>query len=173
MRLAGSGRLIVITVLVVVLGGYSAFWFVVAGQIENGIGEWAESLRPHDVDLSWRSIRVGGFTAIVDATFLSKGQRQRLRSLAIELHVSFAIAHAEASEATLEQRIVRRAASELDASEATVDVLAHQLKSPEPLDANERAEVFVFDTEHDDDHAQATKAAQMLQRLRAVDSSKM
>ena len=61
MRLRGSGRLILVAVLVVVLGGYSAFWFIVAGQIENGIGEWAESLRPHNVDLSWRTIGVGGF----------------------------------------------------------------------------------------------------------------
>ena len=120
-----------------------------------------------------RSILMGGFTAIVDATFLSKGQRQRLRSLAMELRVPFAIAHAEASEATLKQRIARRAASELDASEATVDVLAHQLQSQEPLDADEQAEVFAFDTEHDDDHAQAAKAAGMMQRLRTADSSKM
>jgi hypothetical protein len=61
MRLPGYGRLIVVAVLVLILGGYSAFWFVVAGRIENGIGEWAESLRPHNVDLSWRAIRVGGF----------------------------------------------------------------------------------------------------------------
>ena len=61
MRLRRSGLLILAAVLVVVLGGYSAFWFIVAGQIENGIGEWAESLRPHNVDLSWRTIRVGGF----------------------------------------------------------------------------------------------------------------
>ena len=61
MRLHRSGRLILVAVLVVVLGGYSAFWFIVAGQIENGIGEWAESLRPHNVDLSWRTIGVGGF----------------------------------------------------------------------------------------------------------------
>ena len=61
MRLPRYGRLIAAALLVVVLGGYSAFWFIVAGQIENGIGEWAESLRPHNVDLSWRTIRVGGF----------------------------------------------------------------------------------------------------------------
>jgi hypothetical protein len=61
MRLAGSGRLIVIAVLLVLLGGYTAFWFFVAARIENGFGEWAESLRPHNVDLSWRTIEVGGF----------------------------------------------------------------------------------------------------------------
>ena len=61
MRLHRSGMLILAAVLVVVFGGYSAFWFIVAGRIENGIGEWAESLRPHNVDLSWRTIRIGGF----------------------------------------------------------------------------------------------------------------
>ena len=120
-----------------------------------------------------RSVLIGGFTAIVDATFLSKAQRERVRSLAVELRTPFAIAHAEAGETTLRQRIARRAAVELDASEATVDVLNHQLKTQEPIDGDEQGLLFVFDTEHDDDHAQSTKAAQMLQRLRAVDSSKM
>jgi hypothetical protein len=67
MRLPRYARLIAVAVLVILLGGYSAFWFVVAGQIENGIGEWAESLRPHNVDLSWRTIRVGGFPLVFRA----------------------------------------------------------------------------------------------------------
>ena len=74
MRLARSGRLIVIAVLVVLLGGYSAFWFVVAGKIENGIGEWAESMRPHNVDLSWRTIRVGGFPLTFRSPSLASAQ---------------------------------------------------------------------------------------------------
>ena len=61
MRRPKTGVAIAAVALIVVLGGYTAFWFVVAGQIANGIGEWAESLRPHNVDLSWRTIRVGGF----------------------------------------------------------------------------------------------------------------
>ena len=79
MRLPRYGRLIVVAVLVVVLGGYSAFWFVVAGKIENGIGEWAESLRPHNVDLSWRSIRVGGFPL----SFRAEAQEVLLRDPAL------------------------------------------------------------------------------------------
>jgi hypothetical protein len=79
MRLARSGRLIVIAVLVVLLGGYSAFWFVVAGRIENGIGEWAESMRPHNVDLSWRTIRVGGFPL----SFRAEAQEVLLRDPAL------------------------------------------------------------------------------------------
>jgi hypothetical protein len=47
--------------LVALFGVYSAYWFIAAGRIEDGIGEWAQSLRPHNLDLSWRAIRVGGF----------------------------------------------------------------------------------------------------------------
>ena len=55
------GLLIAIVLLVTAVGGYTAFWFVVAGHIADGIGQWAESLRPHKLDLAWRAIRVGGF----------------------------------------------------------------------------------------------------------------
>jgi hypothetical protein len=113
------------------------------------------------------SILTGGFTAIVDAAFLRRNQRDRFRTLAEELQVQFAIAHAEASEATLRGRIARRAATELDASEATVEVLDHQLKTQEPLSADEQAQVLVFDTERGDERALAAQAADMLRRMRA------
>lgn len=60
-RLTHLGLLIAVVLLVIAVGGYTAFWFVVAGRIADGIGQWAESLRPHKLDLSWRAIRVGGF----------------------------------------------------------------------------------------------------------------
>jgi hypothetical protein len=47
--------------LVALAGVYSAYWFVAAGRIEAGFGEWAQSLRAQNLDLSWRAIRVGGF----------------------------------------------------------------------------------------------------------------
>jgi hypothetical protein len=47
--------------LVALFGVYSAYWSIAAGRIEDGIGEWAQSLRPQNLDLSWRAIRVGGF----------------------------------------------------------------------------------------------------------------
>jgi len=43
-----------------VFGAYAAFWFVAAGRIEDGVGQFAQSLRAHNLDLSWRSVRVGG-----------------------------------------------------------------------------------------------------------------
>ena len=53
--------LVVALLLIVSAGAYSAFWFIVAGRLEAGLGEWAGSLRAHNLDLSWRAMRVGGF----------------------------------------------------------------------------------------------------------------
>jgi len=47
--------------LIAIFGAYSAFWFVVAGHIEDGVGQWAGSLRARNLDLSWGAMRVGGF----------------------------------------------------------------------------------------------------------------
>ena len=51
-----------IAVLVLaVLGAYSAYWFVVADRLDNGLRDWAQSLPAQNLDLSWRASRVGGF----------------------------------------------------------------------------------------------------------------
>ncbi len=47
--------------LLVLAGAYSAFWFVVAGRIADGVGQWADALRGQNLDLSWRAVRVAGF----------------------------------------------------------------------------------------------------------------
>jgi len=113
-----------------------------------------------------RSILTGGLTTIVDAAFLRREQRDRLRSLAQELGLPFAIAHAEASEATLRRRIAMRAATQLDASEATIEVLDHQLKTQEPLAADEQRQTFIFNTENSAEHALA-QIEELLQQVRA------
>jgi hypothetical protein len=53
--------LLVAGLLLALFGVYGAYWFVAAGRIEDGVGEWAQSLHPQNLDLSWRAIRVGGF----------------------------------------------------------------------------------------------------------------
>src|SRR4051812_6642525 len=121
MRLPRFGRLIVVAVLVVVLGGYSAFWFIVAGQIENGIGEWAESLRPHNVDLSWRTIRVGGFPL----SFRAEAQEVRLHDPALAEPAEIRIPHLSAAAHPWNFRVWQLAAPEgltatLGPSEKTV-----------------------------------------------------
>jgi hypothetical protein len=60
-RSSRLGLALAAVLLVVVLAGYSAFWFVAASRFENGVTLWAQSLRTQDLDLSWRSSRVTGF----------------------------------------------------------------------------------------------------------------
>ena len=50
-----------VAALVVLFGGYSAYWAVVARLIENGIAAWALSARERQVDASWRALGVAGF----------------------------------------------------------------------------------------------------------------
>ena len=55
------GLVIAVLLLLVGCGAYTAFWFVVAGKLEEGLTEWAQSARAQKLDLSWRALRVGGF----------------------------------------------------------------------------------------------------------------
>ena len=62
-RMRRPTRLAVIVVVLplLVIGAYSAFWFVAASRVESGVADWAQSLQPQNLDLTWRAIRVGGF----------------------------------------------------------------------------------------------------------------
>jgi hypothetical protein len=51
---------IVILLLLVLFGGYTALWFFVADQIEREISRWAEA-RPEKFAVSWDTLGVGGY----------------------------------------------------------------------------------------------------------------
>jgi hypothetical protein len=70
------GLAVAILLLVAAVGAYSAYWFVAAGRIEGGFGQWAGSLRPQHLDLSWKALRVGGFPLV----FRVKLSEAQLRS---------------------------------------------------------------------------------------------
>lgn len=53
--------LIVLGALLVIAGGYTGYWFIVAGQIEDGVVSWAQSARADKIDVSWQKLRVSGF----------------------------------------------------------------------------------------------------------------
>src|SRR6266705_590030 len=44
--------LAVVVLLIAILGAYGAFWFVVAGRLEDGVTQWAQSLRAQNLDMS-------------------------------------------------------------------------------------------------------------------------
>jgi aminoglycoside phosphotransferase family enzyme/predicted kinase len=80
-----------------------------------------------------------GYTAIVDAAFLQRWQRELLRDVAVDLNVPFTIADCSAPEPVLRDRVMRRLEHGRDASEATIDVLEHQLAHADPLSSEELA----------------------------------
>lgn len=79
---------------------------------------------------------LAGWSAIVDAAFLKRAERDGFRALARRLDVPFGIIAPEAAPAELARRIAARRG---DASEATVAVLEQQLAWAEPLAADELA----------------------------------
>jgi aminoglycoside phosphotransferase family enzyme/predicted kinase len=86
-----------------------------------------------------RTVVAAGYTAIVDAAFLQRWQRDLLKDVAADLDVPFAIVDCSAPEAVLRDRVLRRHERRRDASEATIDVLDHQLAHEDPLSSEELA----------------------------------
>ena len=86
-----------------------------------------------------RNILKAGYTVILDAAFLRRWQRNLMRDMARELGVSFAIASLQAPEPVLRARILRRHSGGLDASDADLAVLSHQLATQDPIAEEERA----------------------------------
>jgi uncharacterized protein len=91
-----------------------------------------------------KAVIEAGFSAIVDAAFLKTDQRDLFRQLAVECGVKFIIVDFQAGNEELYRRIRQR---QNDASEATIDVLQHQLESAQPLSAEDQSYVITINTE--------------------------
>jgi len=105
-----------------------------------------------------------GFDVIVDAAFLKQTQRARFRALAERSGVGFAILACEAPPALLRERLRERGRAGRDASDAGLAVLEHQLKTAEPLDAQERAEAVSLDPARGMDIAAVASALEVRRR---------
>lgn len=97
-----------------------------------------------------RTVLEAGWPVIIDAAFLRQADRARFLALAESRAVPFAIVACRAPEATLRERIVRRAAMGTDPSEAGLDVLARQIATAEPLTDTEQRWAVDVDTTKDD-----------------------
>jgi aminoglycoside phosphotransferase family enzyme/predicted kinase len=86
-----------------------------------------------------RLVVAAGYTAIVDASFLQRWQRDLLRDVADDLNVPFTIVDCAAPEPVLRERVMKRLERGRDASEATIDVLELQLAHADPLSSEELA----------------------------------
>lgn len=89
----------------------------------------------------------GGVSAVVDAAFLRRDERDAMRALARERQVPCTVVECTASGTVLAGRIAHRLAHRRDPSDADTQVLALQLRVREPLQADERDTAVVFDTE--------------------------
>ena len=94
-----------------------------------------------------RLVAAAGDIAIVDAAFLLRWQRDLFRQLAAELGIPFVIVAFTATEATLRARLAQRTREGTGASDADIAVLEHQLRTQEPLAADEQPFVVSFDAE--------------------------
>jgi hypothetical protein len=47
--------------LLILGGAYTAYWWIVAGRIEDGIVAWQHSMQAQKIDASWQRIRIAGF----------------------------------------------------------------------------------------------------------------
>jgi uncharacterized protein len=94
-----------------------------------------------------RGLIESGKAVIVDAAFLHSAQRVPFRALARELGVPFFIFDMQASEAAMRERIAARAQAGSDASDAGLDILAHQLAQHDPLAVEEMQHAVAVDTE--------------------------
>jgi uncharacterized protein len=79
-----------------------------------------------------------GYSVIVDAAFLKRSQREQLHDVAQDLRVPFVILDVQTPENILRQRLRQRPRQQLEASEAGLAVLEHQLTKREPLTDDER-----------------------------------
>jgi uncharacterized protein len=87
-----------------------------------------------------------GFPTVADATFLSRRERDRLRAIAEKRGTPFVILDFPTDEGVCRQRIRDRFGAAADASEATEEVLDHQLRTADPLGDDERAFVIAMHT---------------------------
>jgi aminoglycoside phosphotransferase family enzyme/predicted kinase len=83
-----------------------------------------------------------GYPAIVDATFLKKTDRDRLRRSAAELQIPLVILDFPVAEAELRRRVQQRAIEGDDVSDADIEVLNRQLATQRPLAEDERQRVI-------------------------------
>ena len=55
------GLAVLFLLLLVALGGYTAFWFYAASRVEAAFAEQAQALQAQKLDLTWKAIAVSGY----------------------------------------------------------------------------------------------------------------
>jgi aminoglycoside phosphotransferase family enzyme/predicted kinase len=102
----------------------------------------------------------GNCSVVIDATFLDAAYRAMFRNLALDRHFPFLIVSCASDAVTLASRLRTRALNALDPSEATQAVLDEQLRTLQPLTADELQHSISVDTSSPGTASEAVKAIQ-------------
>jgi hypothetical protein len=114
-----------------------------------GKGDYTEASKQRTYDRLLEcagSALEGGRSVIIDATFLDPVHRDLFRALALQQRCRFLIVSCVSDAATLQTRLEMRSRDGLDPSEATQAVLDEQLRSLQPLTADEMLQAVNVDT---------------------------
>lgn len=85
-----------ITLLVVAAGGYTAYWFIAASRLKDGIRRLAATARMHQIDLSWQQLGTGGFPLALRLELRGVACRDRAPVVASVIRVPLLFAEASA-----------------------------------------------------------------------------
>jgi hypothetical protein len=88
MRRATRVGLVAVVGLLVLFGAYAAYWWVVAGQIRDGVAAWRQSEQSRKVDAAWRGLRVTGFPFAFHVEIKGASLRDRAWNPAPELRLA-------------------------------------------------------------------------------------
>jgi hypothetical protein len=79
--------LVMLAALLVVGGGYTGYWFLVARRIEAGFVGWAVSQRAEKINLSWQRMHVSGYPVAFRVDLGSAALRDGAITPSPELHI--------------------------------------------------------------------------------------
>ncbi len=115
--------------------------------IEQGIYTAEATHRTYSrlVDIA-RCLLTAGYSVVIDAANLLSQQRQQFIDLAKSMHTPYFILDFQASIETLRERVKKRAQQGGDISDATLEILQHQIATYEPLSPDEKPFSIKIDT---------------------------
>jgi len=118
-----------------------------ATQIDDGVYSADASAQTYTIlEALAKQTLESGYSVIVDATFLSRSQRELFRAMADRVGVPLRILYFCTDPAVLRQRIASRQHEGRDISEADISVLEHQLATYTGLDDDEQNETLTINT---------------------------
>jgi len=120
--------------------------------VEKGIytAEATHITYAHLLDVA-QSLLTAGYSVVIDAANLKLQQRSQFIELAKSLHTPYFILDFHASVETLMERVKQRAQKGSDVSDATLEVLEHQIETYEPLSHDEKPFTIEIDTDREVD----------------------